>query len=322
MSCTPPQTCLPPQPVLLLFKGEGTPGPTGPMGPTGPSGGPSGPSGPTGATGPQGLDGPQGPSGPVGPTGPSGAQGVQGVQGATGASGPTGQTGPTGPMGPTGPSGGPTGPSGASGPTGPIGPTGPTGPIGQTGPTGSTGPQGPTGPQGATGPAPMAMFASIGVHTLVDSTVETSLIHSPAIGTKTIAANTLVPGATFRVEILGYISTNNINTDSTVRVKFGAVTLVASLGTLPTSIVNAYYDILFEFTVLSNGPAGSLIGQGRSLIGTASGVGNVMARRLQMLTTASVDTTVDSDIDVTYQWVTASPNNSITHTNVIIHKVS
>lgn len=168
----------------------------------------------------------------------------------------------------------------------------------------------------------MAMFSSIGVHTLADSTVETSLIHSPAIGTKTIAANTLVPGSTFRVEIFGYISTNNINTDSTVRVKFGAVTLVASLGTLPTSIVNAYYDILFEFTVLSNGPAGSLIGQGRSLIGTASGVGDVTARRLQMLTTASVDTTVDSDIDVTYQWVTASPNNSITHTNVIIRKVS
>ena len=168
----------------------------------------------------------------------------------------------------------------------------------------------------------MAMFSSIGVHTLADSTVEASLIHSPAIGTKTIAANTLVPGATFRVEILGYISTNNINTDATVRVKFGAVTLVASLGTLPTSIVNAYYDILFEFTVLSNGPAGSLIGQGRSLIVTDSGVSNVTARRLQMLTTAVVDTTVDSDIDVTYQWVTASPNNSITHTNVIIHKVS
>ena len=62
----------------------------------------------------------------------------------------------------------------------------------------------------------------------------------------------------------------------------------------------------------------------RQILGrnTAAGVGNVTTRRLQMLTAASVDTTVDSDIDVTYQWVTASPNNSITHTNVIIRKVS
>lgn len=134
MSCTPPAACLPPQPVLLFFKGEGTPGPTGPMGPTGPSGGPPGPTGPSGPQGPDGPSGPTGPSGPQGPTGPSGAQGINGATGATGAignPGPTGATGPTGAPGSAGLQGPPgaTGPQGATGAAGPSGATGPTGPV-------------------------------------------------------------------------------------------------------------------------------------------------------------------------------------------------
>jgi hypothetical protein len=166
------------------------------------------------------------------------------------------------------------------------------------------------------------MFVALNVSTHSDDTTEKSLLHSPSIGTKVIPANTLAAGDTYRIEIFGYVSTDNTNTDSTLRVKLGSNVIVAALGTLPTSLVNAYYDVLFEFTVFSTGVAGAVIGQGRSLIGAASGVGNVTSRRLQMLTSASIDTTVDLTIDLTYQWAAASPNNAITHTNAVIRRVN
>lgn len=110
-----------------------------------------GPAGPQGPQGVQGPAGPQGPQGEVGPQGPQGPRGTQGVNGPQGIQGPKGDPGPKGDVGPQGEVG-PVGPRGLQGETGPQGPKGEQGNQGPVGPIGPAGPKGEQGIQGETGP--------------------------------------------------------------------------------------------------------------------------------------------------------------------------
>lgn len=307
MSCSPPTECIRPTASLLFFKGDvGPAGPVGPQGPKGEDGKAGGPPGPSGASAYQvWLD-----AGNVGteqdfldslvstvagPQGPSGGPGAQGPQGEKGDKGDKGDTGATGPAGPAGPAGGPAGPQGDPG---------------------------PQGIQGPVGPASGGIYTAIADVTVANTTSELTLLSTTAIGSNIIAANTLVVGQTYRIDVIGRITTGASNTDSTIKIKLDGVTLVTSLGSVPSNLTDAYFELRFVFTVRGIGLAGTAIGQGRTLISPSSGIGTASIRRLAMNTIVAINTTQDNALDITYQWATASASNSITATNAYLKQIS
>lgn len=72
------------------------------------------------------------------------------------------------------------------------------------------------------------------------------------------------------------------------------------------------------FTCRTEGITGTVIGQGRSIVYAGQGFSTATSRALKMMSPATVDTTIENEIDITYTWGTASPTNSIKTTNITI----
>lgn len=159
------------------------------------------------------------------------------------------------------------------------------------------------------------IYSQTATVTVSNTTAETDLV-TTGVGSRTIPANSLVAGRTILVRTKGFMSTSGTQS-ATIRVKLGSVTLVTNPGNLPSGLNNDGFNSEFMFTIRSTGSPGSGIGQGHTTI-LVSGVSPTSGRSLTMLTPASINTTVDNTIAVTYQWANASTNNSITVTNVLI----
>jgi len=155
-------------------------------------------------------------------------------------------------------------------------------------------------------------FVMTGSKTVENTTVETSLINS-GIGSKSIPTYCLTPGKHIKLKSHGFISTNNTNTESTVKIKFGGVTLISSVGILPASMVNR--AITMEAVIRIEDESHVSL-SGFTLIQGGQGVATTFMRSL---TVPEVSSTIDFSqeclIEHTYTWSTASENNSITLIN-------
>lgn len=155
-------------------------------------------------------------------------------------------------------------------------------------------------------------FVMTGTKTVENTTAETSLINS-GIGSKMIQPYCLTVGRHIKLKSHGYISTNNTDTESTVKIKFGGVTLIASTGTLPTSMVNR--AITMEAVIRIEDDSHVSL-SGYTLIQGGQGVSTTYMRSLTVEEVSSeIDFSQEVLIEHTYQWTTASINNSITLTN-------
>ena len=135
--------------------------------------------------------------------------------------------------------------------------------------------------------------------------------------TATIKANSVAAGDCYMIRLNGFISCVG-NPSNTLKVKIGAVELVVSGPTaIHPNLVNAFVETVFFFTVRSNGALGSVIGQGHTKLVVGS-LGTIYSRQLVMDTPATIDFTIDNDIDVTYTWGAADPGNILTITNAMI----
>lgn len=155
-----------------------------------------------------------------------------------------------------------------------------------------------------------------GDKTITNTTVETSMFDG-IVGSKKIAPNYLHPGKTIRVKLNGIYSCNN-GVDATVKVKLGSVTLASSTSSLTQTTTDSLFELEFMFTCRTEGVAGTVIGQGRSIVYAGQGFSTATSRALKMMSPATVDTTIENEIDITYTWGTASPTNSIKTTNITI----
>ena len=113
----------------------------------------------------------------------------------------------------------------------------------------------------------------------------------------------------------GYISTQTPAPDSTVRIKYGGNTVVETSVTLPANLSNQYFEFEFVGTARTIGETGTMIVQGRSILGNSSGLATVSMRQFVETAAEVIDTTISETLDVTYQWSAAHANNSITITN-------
>jgi len=167
---------------------------------------------------------------------------------------------------------------------------------------------------------PVYSFIQIDDVTIENTTAVTTIIGTGRPGDSlTLPANILTVGKTFLFRVRGYISAKNTHT-STITFKLGGTTIVSSTGTWGTDLTDVGFETDLVFTCRSIGATGTIIGQGRSLISAGAGVSTVAMRALTLTAPVNIDTTVDNVIDITYQWGTASADDSVTITNLYIRE--
>lgn len=162
------------------------------------------------------------------------------------------------------------------------------------------------------------IFQQLDDKVVADTVAETSQFgNGGAYDTRTIPANMASAGQCYFIRLNGYISNTGTPT-GTLRVKLGSTNLVVSgPTTLPDGLSNAFVETVFHITVRSTGALGTVIGQGHTKL-IVGALGTTYNRQLTMTAPATIDFTVDQAIDVTYQWGTASPSNTLTITNSMI----
>ena len=146
-----------------------------------------------------------------------------------------------------------------------------------------------------------------------NTTTETSLI-TPGSVNLTLPANFLRVGTNLRVKLVGSYSTAVLNRSATLRIKLGASVYPHAI--IPTYVAGSLgFNYEFILGIDTAGVGGSgwydfkftqyLIASGAVLGESTNGL-------------ASENTTISKTIDVTWQWDTADPSNTLSLTNLTI----
>jgi hypothetical protein len=154
-------------------------------------------------------------------------------------------------------------------------------------------------------PVLSSFYRQVADRTIANTTTETTLFQDTgAIGTRTTPANSLFIGTTFRVLLSGIIDTSG-NQNITLRAKLNGVT-VATTGAISINAdPNDFWKIEIDFTIRTVGVTGSVIGTGQFTHENSNG-------HLTLASPVVIDTTVANTFDITAQWNTADPTNTIT----------
>lgn len=174
---------------------------------------------------------------------------------------------------------------------------------------------GPT-PLSIAGVAPFAtasaQFGATASATVGNTITETTLIGA-GVGAQTVAANTFTVGRSMLIYSWGNMG-NTLTPTLRIRGKLGAVTALDSTAiTLPTITGTTLWQMSLYLTCRTAGAGGTGIAQGIFTYFTAAGVQS----NFQLVNTGTfaMDTTAALLIDVTAQWGTADPLNTMTSTN-------
>ena len=147
--------------------------------------------------------------------------------------------------------------------------------------------------------------------TIVNTTAETTLIDG-GVGTLSVPANTFKQGDAFWAYMAGNLSANNGDT-LTIRIKTAAGVTLASTGPIAMrNTSNLPFVLDLKFVIYQTGAAGvaSILTYGFfQYQENASDKFNVYEAEFTNNTT--FDTTIPNTLDITAQWGTASPTNSI-----------
>lgn len=152
--------------------------------------------------------------------------------------------------------------------------------------------------------------------TVANTTDETTLIGAGS-GSITIPANTLLIGMVIRVSVAGVYSAIAVPGTLQFRVRMGGIggTVVLDSGaqTPTANAANRLFEISGMIQVRTIGGSGTVFSQGKAIVASAAGTAVIW----DMETTAAVtiDTTVANDLQVSADWQTADPGNTITATN-------
>ena len=162
------------------------------------------------------------------------------------------------------------------------------------------------------------IFQQLDDKVVSNTTDETSQLGTGNAGdTKTIPADTAGVGDCYFIRLNGYISCAG-TPSATLRIKLGSTNLVVSGPVnLPSGLSNAFVETVFHLTIRSTGAVGTVIGQGHTKL-IVGALDTTYNRQLTMTAPATIDFTVDNEIDITYEWGTADPANILTITNAMI----
>lgn len=160
-------------------------------------------------------------------------------------------------------------------------------------------------------PASTGLFTQTANGPTVTNTVTESTIIGTGIGSLTVPANAFQVGDSFAVNILGHISAKNNNTIR-IRVKTGSVVLGdTGVVTLP-NITSKHYDMSLNLTVRALGAAGlASIASGGQFTYSKNASNAFEGSDFSIINNTTFDTTIANTLNITVQWGTADPLNSI-----------
>lgn len=147
----------------------------------------------------------------------------------------------------------------------------------------------------------------------VANTVTETALTGTGVGTLTLPANFLIAGKTIRITARGIHSATGSPTIQ-IKIKLGSTTILDTGANNSGTSTNTEFALDGIITCRTTGASGTLMGQG------AYREDDVNANLFGMVNTATttIDTTVSQAISVTAQWGTASSDNTITLTNLMV----
>lgn len=152
------------------------------------------------------------------------------------------------------------------------------------------------------------VFSTYGPITVANTVVESTLLDANVLGSKTFPRNFWIPGRICRLKTRGTI-TAGTSQSSTLRVKLAGQTMIVNTGTLPNGLSGDYVELELDIVCMA---AGKIRMIGRTMLHAGTGVITASFRELLMAADATIDPTLKTVFDHTYQWATASTGNSIT----------
>lgn len=148
-----------------------------------------------------------------------------------------------------------------------------------------------------------------------NTTTETSLFNgSTSVGSLMIPADGFAVGDSFHAKLGGGISSQN-GENITLRVKSGSVELAnTGLLSLP-ALTNRIFEIELDFTIRAIGGVGvaEIITHGEINFVANSGGGSWEGLNFISVNNTTFDTTIGNMLDITWEWSTASVQNTITN---------
>jgi len=150
----------------------------------------------------------------------------------------------------------------------------------------------------------------------VSNTTTPTDITSTGVGSKTIAANSLISGSSLKFWLSGFHSVVG-NATIDVQIKMGS-TVVLDTGVVASGNgANNYWELRALITCRTAGASGVFAAQGQY---TEAGAGANIFGMVNTSTT-TLDTTASQAVTVFITWGTASTSNTITCSNFILEKV-
>ena len=160
-------------------------------------------------------------------------------------------------------------------------------------------------------PASTGLFTQTANGPTVTATTTESTIIGTGIGSLTVPANAFQVGDSFRVDIMGHISAKN-NDTVRIRVKAGSI-LLGDTGvvTMP-NITNKHFDMSLNFTIRSLGAAGvASIASGGQFTYSKNASNAFEGSDFSLVNNTTFDTTISNTLNITVQWSSTDPLNSI-----------
>lgn len=152
------------------------------------------------------------------------------------------------------------------------------------------------------------IFRTNSITTIENTTDELSQLSGTALGSKIFKANSLKPGDIIHLGTRVLLSTG-ISQPSTQRIKFGSSLIIENTGTLPNSLADNYAEMDLMLKVLTVGATGTMCAMGRTIMQVSTGISSAVTRALMTIVPVTIDTTVNNELELTYQWTNAMPNN-------------
>lgn len=169
--------------------------------------------------------------------------------------------------------------------------------------------------------APGRFFAQTDDATVGNQTGEASLL-ATGIGSVDFDADFLTVGQCIRLEARGYLSSTATGPALQIRVRLGGTAILDTGAQIlsATAMVDREWRLDALLTVRTIGGAGTIVGQGFfSFMDLAGTAGAPTYFEMSMVAgPATIDTTSGLGLDVSAEWDTADPANTITATNLLL----
>jgi len=149
--------------------------------------------------------------------------------------------------------------------------------------------------------------------------VETSLVNG-GVGTLSVPANGFKVGDSFRAVVGGVLNAAN-NQTIRIRVKAGALTLLDSGAQPISNISNDIFSLNVDFTIRQlGGPTiASIVSLGTFHYAKTSNA-TVQGFAFNVVNSTTFNTTIPNTLDITVQWGSTNPGNSIYSDIFILNK--